>query len=211
MLVLCKGIFSYRITTLFGYTLQGGQLIAPFWFLISDMIAELYGYESAISTIKSGFICQILFTLCAVIIINLPMKIGAEDIDKAYYYVFSDMWRVDLSVLIAFIVSGFINIKLLVKLKIMMQGKYFWLRSIGASGVGELIFSVLATTLIQYGKQSNLVIMHMVIISFLLKLIYSTTLALPANFVIFIIKGDHRKTFINTYKGKHHQRIGSIS
>lgn len=191
-IVLCKGVFSYRIVEIHGYVLQAGQLIAPLWFLVSDMIAELYGYSVAKQTIIAGFVCQILFTLAVMFLINLPYPEASHTAFEAYRFVFGDLWRVDVAVLTAFLLAGFINIRLITKWKKLLNSKYFWLRSIGASGVSELIFSFIATFLIQYGKQEFTIILQMVCVSFLLKIIYSLVLAGPANVIVFLLKNKEQ-------------------
>lgn len=187
-IVLCKGIFSYRLVEIDGYTIQAGQLIAPLWFLICDMIAEIYGYSVARQSIIAGFICQILFTFASTTLSNLPFPLSSWQEFDAYQTVFKDLWRVNLAVLIAFVVSGFINIRLLTRWKRIMKGRYFWLRSIGASGAGELLFSFLATFVIQYGKQELNIIFYMIFLSIMLKIIYSIVLSIPANIVVFFVK-----------------------
>lgn len=186
-IVLCKGIFSYRLVEWNGHIIQAGQLISPLWFLICDMIAEIYGYPTAKQTIIAGFICQILFTSACSFLNSLPFPATWHEF-AAYQSVFGDMWRVSAAVLTAFIISGFINIYLISRWKILMKGKHFWLRSIGSSAISELLFSLLATTIIQYGKQKTSVILDMVMLSFLLKAIYSIILSVPANVVVYFVK-----------------------
>lgn len=192
-IVLCKGIFSYRLVVLAGHTIQAGQLIAPLWFLVSDMIAELYGYKIAMESIMAGFICQLLFTLASTWLINLPFPTVEKDIATAYHTVFADMWRVDFAALFAFLCAGYINVKLISKWRALVQGRYFWLRSIGSSGISELVFSFLATFFIQLGKHNINVIFHIMLASFILKIIYSVVLAFPANLIIILIRGDLAK------------------
>lgn len=186
-IVLCKGIFSYRLVEINGHVIQAGQLISPLWFLICDMIAEIYGYNIAKQTIIAGFLCQFIFTVACSGLNNLPFPSSWHEL-HAYQVVFGDMWRVNAAVLIAFIIAGFINIRIICKWKILLQGRYFWLRSIGASGISELLFSFFATYMIQLGKQEMQIIFYMALISFLLKIVYSITLSIPANIVVFYVK-----------------------
>ncbi len=44
------------------------------------------------------------------------------------------------NVFIAFIVAGFLNIYFLTKWKVLTQGKYFWLRSVGSSSLGIIFY-----------------------------------------------------------------------
>jgi len=187
MIMLCKSIFSYRLVSIDGFTLQAGQFIAPLWFTLSDIIAEVYGYKIAKQVMMAGFACQIVFTVITFALVRLPYPAIWHD-SQAYDIVFGNMWRVTFAVLIAFIISGFINIKLITRWKFLTRGKYFWLRSIGASGASEFLYSVFATFIIQYGKQNAHALFLMITASFLLKILYSIVLAFPANMVVIAVK-----------------------
>jgi uncharacterized integral membrane protein (TIGR00697 family) len=186
-LMLCKSIFSYRLVSIHGYIFQAGQLIAPLFFTLSDIIAEIYLYNIARQVIIAGFICQILFTVITLLLVHLPHPAFSHN-SQAYEIVFGDMWRVTFAVLIAFIISSFINIKLITRWRFLTQGKYFWLRSIGASGVSEFFYSIVATLIIQYGKQNTHTLILIITASFSLKILYSCLLAWPANKVVNIVK-----------------------
>ena len=183
-ITLCKGLFSYRLVQLGAHTLQAGQFIAPLWFILCDITAELFGYQISMFIIISSFICQTLFTLACTSIIHLPFPTHAADIANAYQLVFQNMWQVDLAVLSAYIFAGYINIKLLTRWKVLLNGRYFMLRSLGSSGISELLFSFLATFFIQLGKQPLLLIFQMGLMSFVLKIIYSVALTPLANFFV---------------------------
>ncbi len=187
MIMLCKSIFSYLLVSLCGYTFQAGQLIAPLWFNLSDIIAEIYHYRIAKQVLIAGFICQIMFSLIAFALLHLPHPPLGHD-GQAYEIVFGNMWRITLASLIASIISGFINIRLITWWKFLTQGKYFWLRSIGASGISEFLYSILATFIIQYGKQSAHALLLIMAVSFSLKIFYSLVLAFPANIVVDRVK-----------------------
>jgi len=186
MLMLCRSMFSYRLVELGGFTLQAGQLVAPLWFIVSDIIAEVYGYKNARKILATGLFCQIIFTVICLILINLPHPTFWNQA-KASQVVLGDMWRVSFAVLLAFFISGVINIKLISNWKLLMHGKHFWLRSIGASGISEVLYSILATFIIQYGKLELSVIFSIIIASAALKLIYSVVLAFPAHVAVFLV------------------------
>jgi len=192
MLMLCKSVFSYRLVALGGFTLQAGQLIAPLWFTISDISAEVYGYKVARKILSTGLICQVIFTIICMILINLPHPSFWHD-EASFKIVFGDMWRVSFAVLFAFFVSGLINIKLISYLKVLMHGEHFWLRSICASGISEILYSILATFIIQYGKLNLSVIFSIIIASATLKIIYSILLAFPAHATVFFVSRSERQ------------------
>jgi uncharacterized PurR-regulated membrane protein YhhQ (DUF165 family) len=77
----------------------------------------------------------------------------------------------------------------------LLKGKYFWLRSIGASAIAELLYSSMAVLMIGYGVFSLHEIMYMIIWSYAAKVIYTVILAGPANLVTYWLKKSENISF----------------
>ncbi|MEO8400314.1 MAG: queuosine precursor transporter [Gammaproteobacteria bacterium] len=199
MIMLCKSMFSYRLVELGGFTLQAGQLVAPLWFTTSDIITEIYGYKIAKQILSAGMLCQIIFSAICMMLIHLPHPSFWHN-EAAYEVVLGDMWRISFAVLFAFFISGIINIKLMDHWKLLMRRKHFWLRSIGASGISELLYSVLATLIIQYGKLGWSAIASIILASAALKIIYSVVLAFPAQIIAFLVTRYEERSHVKTIK-----------
>lgn len=199
MLMLCKAIFSYRLVELGRYTLQAGQLIVPLWFITSDITVEIYGYKIANDILAVGLICQVMFSFICMVFIHLPHPSFWHN-GIAYEIVLGDMWRVSVAVLFAFFISGIINIKLITRWKFLTRGKHFWLRSLGASGISEVLYSILATSIIQYGKLSWSIIISIIIASATLKIIFSALLAFPAQIIAFLVAKSEERSGVSRIK-----------
>lgn len=70
----------------------------------------------------------------------------------------------------------------------MMQGRHFWLRSIGSSAVGELITSIIADIIAFAGTTDILGVLKLMLGIFSVKLIYSILLALPNTLIVTHLK-----------------------
>jgi hypothetical protein len=182
--------------------------IFPLWFILNDIIAEVYGYKECRYFLLLGFSITFIFNLICFYFIKLP-----SPIDWKYQpyldFTYGSLLRIEMSTFIAFMVSGFINIRLLTKWKILMSGKYFWLRSVGSSAVAEIIYSSINVLVVFLGK---LPISHIPIImfwSYILKLLYTLILAYPAMLIVQLIKKidkvdvyDSPESLIPTFKYK---------
>ena len=72
-IVLCNVILTNRYVNLWGNLfVLGGTLTSPFFFILGDIIAELFGYEISRKIIWIGFICQVLFALICEFVIHAP-------------------------------------------------------------------------------------------------------------------------------------------
>ena len=127
-----------RILHIFHLYEPGGILIFPFTFLLSDVITEVYSYK------YSGFLvwCVILTLGIFSFFAWASMLIPTAVVNYHYEPIFSQYPRLFFGVALATFFSFFINNYILATLKIRMQGKRFWLRSIMSTSIGHAIFSI---------------------------------------------------------------------
>lgn len=85
-------------------------------------------------------------------------------------------------------ISGYLNVYLLLKLKLLTKGKHFWLRSIFASLIGEAIFTIIAVTMIEFNKAPPEIIVKIILTSYSIKIICSILSSFPANLFVQLIK-----------------------
>jgi queuosine precursor transporter len=203
--MLCSGVLTHRLIQLGPVYTMAGTLVAPLWFTLSDVIAEIYGYKVARKLVWFGFVCQAIFAIVCNLLIQIPSP-DFLDNQAAYFTVLGSILHTCLSAFVAYIFAGFINIYLISKWKILLMGRYFWLRSLGASTISEFIFTVLAVFLIQVGKLPLSQMLTIMAVSYSLKVVYTIVLAFPANILTFAIKKadgidvyDHHTNF-NPFK-----------
>lgn len=185
--MLSSAVLSNRLILFMGHITMGGTLVAPFWFVLSDLLAEIYGYKFAKKIIFWSFMSQVLFALICKLINNLPSPQYWSG-EEHYQYVISPLFRNSIASFVAFMLSGYINIYLLTKWKVLLKGRYFWLRSMGSSCIGELIFTCLGVITIQYGILPWDIIGKIIIASFSLKVACSILISPPANIAAYFIK-----------------------
>ena len=151
----------------------------PLTFTIADIVAEVYGYQIARNMLWFAFAGDFLFDMLATLTIHLPYP--------SYWHSASD-FKVVLSglptlFLISFLtapVSDFFNIYVLVKTKILFKGRYFILRSIISSALGELMDTIIIGTFLTflYHWQGHEWVIIGVI--YIFKIIYALISSIPA-------------------------------
>lgn len=217
MVYTCVMIFSdllvnKPISMYFGYT-TAATLLFPMWFVLNDIIAEVYGYKVCRRILLTGFITQLVFNLICNFMINLPSPSDWHD-QAAFDLVLGHLLRIALATFAAFIISGFINIRLLTKWKILMSGKHFVLRSIGSSAIGEGLYSVLNVWVILLGSTPVEKIFSIIFWSYFIKLTYTIVLAYPAALVVQLIKridGIDVDEDISFFLNKNNKAFGNQS
>ena len=186
-IMLANAVLTKRLISLGNHFVFGGAFVSPFIFILGDMIAELFGYKVARFIVVTGFICQTIFALLIELMIRLKAPLGWHGVDS-FMYVFDTLLRVDISGVFAYFLASIINIKLITKWKFMLCGRYFWLRSIGASTIAEACYSGIAILLIGAGVYSFSAMLMVILLSYAIKFIFSLVFAYPANMIVSVVQ-----------------------
>jgi queuosine precursor transporter len=154
---------------------------------MGDLIAEVYGYQVARQLIWMAIFCQIFFALTCATMAGLPSTHNWAH-QEAYTQFLTRLPRVAVASSLAIIAGAFINAYAISKWKILLRGKYFWLRSLGASMIGELIFTVVSYTTEFFGIISTSNFLHLMAISYVIKLVINPILVFPLTFAVYALK-----------------------
>ena len=185
--MLCSAIFIYKPVAMWVGFASGATLIFPICFVLSDVIADVYGFKISQQVLWSGFMCQLLFSIGCFIMLKTPSPAFWHN-HLAFELVLGHLFRITIMAFISIMISGYVNIYLITKWKILLKGRYFWARSIGASIVGEGVYSVTAIILIQYNVVPLSQIPMMIFWAYSFKIIATLILAAPASFLCAFLK-----------------------
>ncbi len=172
-------------------------------FVLGDITTEVYGYRKTLNIIIQSAILVIIFTIVAALISKItPTYVPTEwqqgTDQSAYYQVFRKTPFYMATYIFSFLIATYLNIRVISRWKILFNGRYFWLRSIGASGIGAFVFCILDRLdhflIAPHYPFSEIV--SLTVFSFFTKIIGFIILAYPANFIVRLLKAAEN---INTY------------
>lgn len=179
-------ILIYKVITIGPFLLPASTFEMPLWFMIGDIIAEVYGIKIAKNIIWMAIFCQFIFAFSASGLSSLHSPDWINQ--KAYNQVIGNLPRVAVSSFLAIASSAFINAYAISKWKILLKGQYFWLRSLGASAIGELVFTIVAYASEFWGVATLSTLGHLIILGYLFKIAINSILVIPAMSITFILK-----------------------
>lgn len=133
---------AYRFVSIGPTTVSGATVIFPLNFFVIDIIAEVYGFSIAKKIIWMGLLCELLFAMIAQAILYMPYPTFWH-LHNEYEHIFGSSLRFVLSGIIADLVSMFTSAYLISKWKILMNGKYFGTRSIGATIISDFFMTLI--------------------------------------------------------------------
>jgi len=138
--------------SLFGIHLafDGGTLLFPLAYIMGDILTEVYGFKAARRAIWIGFVVLALSALVFFVLGILPPEAEWESYagTVAYNNILGGMSSggIVLASLLAYFVGEFANSALLSKIKVLMKGRFYFIRSIGSSIAGHLFDTLIFIT-----------------------------------------------------------------
>lgn len=177
----------------------GGIFVFPLTFTICDIVGEVYGYAYPRLFIWIGVLAELLFSLIVIFVSHLPAAPFVEHAD-AYQQVFDPTLRYVLSGVVALLVGEFVNIYLLAKWKIRSKGKFFKLRSLASTALGQACLTIIVDLLNYSGKLSNDGLEWMMVCGYLWKMSCAFLMIFPAWLLVKYLKKAERVDYydVNT-------------
>lgn len=167
---------------------NAGDLIYPLLYLVSLLIVEVYGYALSRRVIWSSFVSNLLVMLLIEMAIKLPAATKIWHDEVAFQLILGRTYRIMLASMVAFLGGEFLSTYLFSKLKIATDGKLLWFRSGVAVIIGQLLDSLIFTSIAFYGLISGVKILSLSFGAYVAKLICQLILTPVIYLVTRILK-----------------------
>jgi uncharacterized integral membrane protein (TIGR00697 family) len=148
-----------------------GVLFFPISYIFGDILTEVYGYGRDRRVVWAGFGALAFAALMAAVILALPPAADPFNADYQTHLngVFGNTPRIVLGSMLAFWCGSFVNSYVMAKMKVWMQGRQLWMRTIGSTICGELVDSSLFYVIAFYGIWSNQQLLAVIVAQYFLK------------------------------------------
>ncbi|MFH1444459.1 MAG: queuosine precursor transporter [Candidatus Peregrinibacteria bacterium] len=162
--------------SIFGLRLSfdGGTLLFPLSYIFGDILTEVYGYARSRRVIWTGFAASLAMSACLWLIAVLPGEeawLGYAG-DQAFGAILGSVSSggIVAASMLAYLFGEFSNSFILAKMKVWMQGRYLWVRTIGSTLVGEGFDTVVFITLAcSFGVFPWAIALSLIVSNYLLK------------------------------------------
>jgi len=180
--LIVSNLASTKMFDFFGTGLvwDGGAILFPISYVLGDVITEFYGFNGAKKVIWTAFAMNIIAVLALFIVQILPPGPGWEN-QLAYETIIGFMPRIVVGSLIAFVSGQILNSYVFVKIKEITGSKHLWQRAWGSSLLGNLIDTVIFTTIAFFGTISTFQFLGLLVIAYVSKMVGETVL-LPVTY-----------------------------
>lgn len=189
--LLISNIAAVKPVQMFGLITDGGTLLFPLAYIFGDVLTEVYGYQQSRRVIWTGF----FWLLAAALIFQLVLLAPPADgymLQESFEAILGQTPRIVAASLIAYLAGEFVNAFILSRMKVIMQGRALWMRTIGSTIAGQAVDTLLFVLIAFYGLDwaSYEVLLNMIITGYLLKVSIEVLFTPVTYRVVHILKRD---------------------
>jgi len=157
-------VMGYKTVDIYGRLLCASVFVFPLLFPINDSLTELFGAKTSYLMIIATIICEFLFSYITYFLSSMPSPALWKN-QEIYPILTSGFLHIAIADSISLAIGFFANTYVLDKWGVKFFGKGFFMRSLGATAVGELLFTI-STNLITFhffsvaniGETANIII-----------------------------------------------------
>ena len=126
---------------------DAGTLMFPIAYIFGDVLTEVYGYKRSRRVIWAGFASLALSAVLFWLVQAMPGEVTWQGYagDDAYNAILGGMSTggIVLASLAGYLTGEFTNSFILAKMKLLTDGRWLWIRTIGSTIFGELVDTVM--------------------------------------------------------------------
>jgi uncharacterized integral membrane protein (TIGR00697 family) len=180
---------------------DAGTLLFPISYIFGDVLTEVYGYRRSRRVIWTGFAAAALMSGVLWLVGRLPGEATWQSYagDQAYASILGGVsdGGIIIASLAAFFIGEFSNSYVLARLKVRMQGRYLWVRTIGSTLVGEgldtVAFVGIATL---FGVFPPEIFVSLIVANYVFKVLIETVMTpLTYRIVNFLKRAEHEDVY----------------
>lgn len=134
--LILSNIASAKIIGIGPITFDGGTILFPLAYIFGDVLTEIYGLKRARQVIWTGFAANLLMVIIFGVVGILPAATGWE-LQSSYDAILGFVPRLVFGSIAAYLVGEFLNAWVLSEIKKKTGQKWFWLRALGSTVVGQ--------------------------------------------------------------------------
>jgi uncharacterized integral membrane protein (TIGR00697 family) len=151
--MLITNVLNLKFIDVFGLPVIASELTYIISLILSDVMAEVYGYKRVRRLLYVGLAFLVIYAVFVQIAVYLPPAPGYEG-DAAFKAVFSAAPRIVLASIVAYFVTELTASFVMSRLKIFFRVKYFYGRALASVGLAQLINGVVFFTIAYAGEMS---------------------------------------------------------
>jgi len=170
--LILSNILASKIIQLGPIFVPAAVILFPLVYIVSDVMAEVYGIRLSVLVIRWNVLMNLLLVLITYIATKLPPAPFSQDMQVAFERVFHFTWRIVLASMVAYYFGDWSNDAVVSRMKVLQNGHNFPLRAWLSTVVGEGVDTFLFITIAFAGSIPGKVLLNMILSQYLFKITY---------------------------------------
>jgi len=190
----CSFVMGYKTVDLYGRILCSSVFIFPLLFPINDSITELLDAKVSYLMIIAIIFCEFLFSFITHAMAILPSPSHWQN-QEMYPLLTTGFIHIAIADSVSLAIGFFANTYVFDKWGMRWFGSGFFRRSLGATAIGELLFTI-STNFIAFNMLSTANLkdtINIIISDYVLKMLYSFIICIPNAYLVSLIKQHIQK------------------
>jgi uncharacterized integral membrane protein (TIGR00697 family) len=179
---------AYNFSTVMHLTLSGATIIFPFTYVLGDIISEVYGWKTAMKIVWLGLLAEIFFALLIMIDLHMPPALEVTITLEQHKQVLGNVWLFVTAGVISNAVAGLLNVYFISRWKVLMRGKFFWLRSILSTCISEFILIIITVMIAFLPFYGFMFTWDVFVDAYILEILYALIFVFPAQLFVNYLK-----------------------
>ena len=193
--LLCANLIgASKVAMVGGYAFGAGVLFFPVSYIFGDILTEVYGYARARKVVWAGFGASIFAAFMAWSVVGMPPAPGWEN-QAAMEAVFGSTPRIVAASLLAYFSGEFCNSYVLARMKVLMEGRFLWMRTIGSTIAGELVDSLIFYPVAFLGTWPTELVLRVMAGNYLLKVLWEALMTPFTYRIVAFLKRAEREDY----------------
>lgn len=169
--LITANLLETKLIQLGPLNVTAGLLVFPISYVINDCIAEVWGYKKTRLVIWAGFAMNFFVVLMGLLAVHIPAPEYWEGAEH-FNFVFNFVPRIAVASLLAFLAGSFTNAYIMSRMKLQHEGRYFALRAILSTVLGEGIDSLIFFPIAFGGILTTPQLLELMVLQVVLKTVY---------------------------------------
>ncbi|MDY7046441.1 MAG: queuosine precursor transporter [Bacillota bacterium] len=169
-LLLLSNILAVKLFQIGEFILPGAAIVYVVTYLLTDVIGEVYGKNTARKTVQAGFITQLFAVFFIFIVVHLPAA-PAFGLQSEFEQILGGSFRVIAASLLSYIASQHLDVSIFHRLRASHGEKKLWIRNNVSTMTSQLIDTSLFITIAFWGIVPLRVLLGMIVTQYIFKLI----------------------------------------
>lgn len=183
VILITSNLMASKLAVFGPLVLPSAVILYPFCFILSSVVAEVWGFGKARQVILMGFAANAFLVVFINISVYMPYVTDLFQGQSSYAMVYQAVPRILFASFIAYLVGEFCNAFVLTKMKKMFSSHHLYVRIIASTLIGQVFDTGLFIMVAFYTMMPTPALLQMMLAHYIVKVLIGSIIGTPLAYV----------------------------